>query len=89
MKAYLIQADTEDGSCIRVAGTGADARAFRQSMVDNLSVKKKDVKIANINVGTSKGDLIELINALLEGFDEWPADEHPEVLMNLVEEGED
>ena len=86
MKAYLIQADTEDGSCIRVAGTGADSRAYRQTMVDSLEgVKKKDVKIATINIPTAKTDIIDMMNALLEGFDERSAEDHPELLMNLVE----
>lgn len=71
MRAYLIKANVEDAEagCMvtvsRYAGTMADAREVRQTIVNDYDVKKKDVEVAETDIPTSKTELLAFINNLL------------------------
>lgn len=66
MRCYLV---TGPGAK-RYAATNADARATRDSLVEQLGCKKKDVEIEQAEVPTAKADLLEFINGLCAELDE-------------------
>lgn len=65
MRCYLVQAP----GAKRYASTNADARATRDELVEQLSVKKKEVTIEQTDVPTAKAELLEFINALCKETD--------------------
>lgn len=71
MRCYLVQVE----GCCRLASTGGDARATRQSIADEQGVGKKDVEITLVELKTAKPALLALVNSLLklndnkEGFE--------------------
>lgn len=71
MRCYLVQAP----GAKRYASTNADARATRDELVEQLSVKKKEVTIEQTDVPTAKAELLEFINALCAETDEKAGDE--------------
>lgn len=67
MRAYQVTAQP-GGKVIKfaIASTQADAKAKRDDLVEELGIKKKDVTIEEIEISTSKNDLIEYINCQIE-----------------------
>lgn len=74
MRAYkvsftsLFAADFADEQCsptVRYVGTQADARATRDTFVNDFSVKKSAVEIEEVEIPMAKGELLAWINALL------------------------
>lgn len=53
----------------RFAGTQAEAREWRDEIVEALGCKKKDVEIEELDVPTGKEGLLEFINELAEEAD--------------------
>jgi hypothetical protein len=66
MKCHLIHLK---GKCERYAGTGADARTFRNAIMEEFNVPKKKVLIQPTEIPTQKDALIEFINNLLARID--------------------
>lgn len=60
MRCYLV---TGPGAK-RYASTNADARATREVLVEQLSCKKKDVEIEQVDVPVAKAELLGFINGL-------------------------
>ncbi len=60
MRCYLVQG----GGRKRYAGTQADARSTRDTIVEETGCKKKDVTIEEAEVPVAKAELIEFINGL-------------------------
>lgn len=60
MRCYLVKGS----GAKRYAATQADSRAKREELVSLLGCKKKDVDITEVEVPTSKADLLEFINEL-------------------------
>lgn len=60
MRCYLIQA----AKVKRYASTQADARDKRDDLVGCLGCKKKDVEIGEIEISTTKSELLDFINGL-------------------------
>lgn len=65
MRCYLV---TGPGAK-RYAATNADARATRETLVEQLSCKKKDVDIEQVEVPTAKAELLEFTNELCAAVD--------------------
>ena len=53
------------GKCERYATSTAEARQYRELMMQEFGVKKKEITIQPINIPTQKVDLLEFINNLL------------------------
>jgi hypothetical protein len=66
MRCYMVKTP----GCVRLAPTGGEARAFRQAMVEERDVKKKDVEIEPVELKTAKPELLALFNDLLEAVDD-------------------
>lgn len=66
MRCYLVQALTNK----RYAATNADAKVKRDEIMAKLGCKKKDVEIEQVEVPTSKTELLDFINKLCEEMDE-------------------
>jgi len=67
MKCHLV---TLKGKCERYAGTGADAKVFRQAIMDEFGItNKKAVIIEPAEIPTQKDDLLEFMNDLLTRID--------------------
>jgi hypothetical protein len=60
MRCYLVQG----GGRKRYAGTNADASAVRNTIVEEMGVKKKDVDIVQVDISLAKHELLEFINKL-------------------------
>ena len=72
MKGYKVHAtiETEDGekTVVRYAGTQADARATRETIVNEFHVNKKKVAIDDCEIPTSpKEALLDFINDICKG----------------------
>lgn len=66
MRCYLVTG----GGRKRFAGTAADSKEVRDTIVEETGLKKKDVEIEQVEVPTSKTELLEFINELCEELDE-------------------
>ena len=83
MRCYLVKAD----GCVRLAATGGEARAFRQAMVDEREdLKKKDVEITPVEVGSAKPVMMAFLNGLLEALDDNTDFEMPEELVVIIKQ---
>ena len=58
------------GKCERYAGTGEDAKYFRDLFMETFSVGKKAITIEQTEIPTAKDDLLEFVNNLLTRIDE-------------------
>jgi hypothetical protein len=70
MRAYKVSTEhnNDDGGktpVFRYAGTNAEARQTRDAMVNDYGVKKKEVTIEDVDIPTSKAELLDFINGLL------------------------
>lgn len=67
MRAYRVSAQP-DGTVLKfkVAGSQADAKIKRDELIEELGVKKKDVIIEEIDIPTSKAELLDILNEHLE-----------------------
>jgi hypothetical protein len=72
--------------CVRLASTGGEARAFRQAMVEERDVKKKDVEIDPVELKSAKPVLLAFLNGLLEAVDNKEDFEMPEGLTIIDKE---
>ncbi len=80
MKCYMVKT----AGCVRLAGTGGEARAFRQAMVDEREdVKKKDVEITPVELAGGKPTLLAFLNGILEAVDDNLEFEMPEELQEI------
>lgn len=63
MRAYRVSAQ-RDGVILKfmIAATQSDAKNKRKELMDSLSIKKNDVVIEEIEIPTSKHDLLDYIN---------------------------
>ena len=66
MRCYLV---TGPGAK-RYASTNADAQANRDTLVEQLGCKKKDVEIEQTDILTAKAELLEFVNGLCAELDE-------------------
>jgi hypothetical protein len=66
---------TLKGKCERYAGTGLDAKWFRDTFIETFGCTKKEVTIEQVEIPTAKDDLIEFVNDLLTRIDEETSDE--------------
>jgi hypothetical protein len=66
MRCYCVKVP----GCVRLAATGSEARAYRQAFVDERGVMKKKVDISQVDLKTSKPDLLAFLNVLLEQQDD-------------------
>lgn len=66
MRCYLV---TGPGAK-RYSSTNADARATRDTLVEQLGCKKKDVEIEQTDIPTAKAELLEFVNGLCKELDE-------------------
>jgi hypothetical protein len=66
---------TLKGKCERYAGTGEDAKWFRDTFIETFKCTKKDVVIEQVEIPTAKDDLLEFVNNLLTRIDEETAGE--------------
>ena len=76
MRCYKVEAP----GCVRLAPTGGEARAYRQAMVEERDIKKKDVDINPVELKTAKPELLSFLNGLLEYLDDKEDFEMPEEL---------
>lgn len=60
MKLYKVSS----GSVVRYAGSMAEVKVHRDNIVEITGCKKKDVFVADAEVGTSKSELLPFINEL-------------------------
>lgn len=65
MRCYLV----EGGGRKRYAGTQADARDTRDTIMAEAGIKKKDVSINETEVPVAKTELLEFINELCKAQD--------------------
>lgn len=63
MRAYLVAAQPQ-GSIVKfvIASTQSDARSKRNELVSDLGIKKNDITIEEIDIPTSKNDMLDFIN---------------------------
>jgi len=75
MRAYKVTTATEeqDGQGVSVltthtqfAGSMAEVRAVRDTYVEELGVKKKDVDVEEVDIPTSKTELLPFLNNLMK-----------------------
>lgn len=66
MRCYLVQGSGRK----RYAGTQADARSTRDTIVEETGCKKKDVAIEEAEIPVGKADLIQFVNELCAELDE-------------------
>lgn len=66
MRCYLV---TVPG-VKRYASTNADSVSTRNEFVEELGCKKKDVEIKQVDIPTSKPELLEFINNLCKQLDD-------------------
>ena len=50
---------------VQYAGTNAEARQARETMVNDYNVRKKDVIIEEVDIPTAKSELLGFINDLI------------------------
>ena len=60
---------TLKGKIERYAATGADARTFRNAIMEEFHVSKKSVLIQPAEIPTAKNELLEFVNNLLVRID--------------------
>lgn len=70
MRCYLVRG----GGRKRYAGTQAEARLIRNTIVEETGVKKKDVTIDEAEIPATKAELIAFINGLCTRSDEGEAE---------------
>ena len=70
MRCHLITAKADDVVIARrLAPTTADARATRETLMEEFAVRKKDVEIEPHEVPVSKAELLEYLNELYAEMD--------------------
>ena len=83
MRCYMVKAD----GCVRLAASGGEARAFRQAMVeDRDGLKKKDVEITPVEIGSAKPIMLAAFNGLLEALDDNTDFEMPDEIKPIDKE---
>lgn len=65
MRCYLVQGSGRK----RYAGTQADARSTRNTIVEETFCKRTEVTIEEVDVPTAKAELLDFINALCKETD--------------------
>jgi hypothetical protein len=79
MRAYKVSVATEeqDGNGVsalithtQFAGSMAEVRTIRDTFVEELGVKKKDVDVEEVDIPTSKTELLPFLNNLMKGEQE-------------------
>lgn len=72
MRCYTVKALGKDGrpKGVRYAGTNADAKEVRESLMATFGLKKKDVVIDTAEIPVAKAELLAFVNNLLVKQDE-------------------
>lgn len=65
VRCYLVRCPASR----RYASTNAEAKIVRDTMVERLGYKKKEVKIEKADIASDKASMIKFINSLLEKAD--------------------
>lgn len=73
MRAYRVQ--DGEGKMIRFGGSQTEAKQKRDEIIETLGVKKKEVSIEEIEIPTSKTELLEFLNEFSSESDDAEADE--------------